>query len=455
MYRQFLLMLLAARIMAPPTPAHAQTSAKAQIVLPPLSTVQPLEVGPPLGSKDEIELSPTPAPVDYEVEHPLLVRITIFKEEPLPSDQIHGTDLSSQRYYNWMIYVSTDGTTGSTAWWGYADRTSNGGPLYSATRIPRDSFTRIKALIASLPEDDGRIPPRNHKVQVEVATPNGIRTRTYDAANLPEDLLEIFRLTDTVFTPLVPEFTPDSNAPVAEPTAARVETIMAVSHDRGLSVVFPGRLDPIYDIDVQKAREVAAGAQHPKPVTNYPPPSPQVISSDGHVLCGIPPPPMFVGHDTRYTEFRAAWFTSDDRYVVFSTSIPAPLILDARNCQRVEQIPAIPAEAIDFEPSPDWKSAVVVFPSGEMDLWDIEARERVSRIDFGDRVLRSATWVLPIEKLPSSRLAEIHKQVTSAFGRRRPGGFSMSYFLSSRGVIGWRHRCGGRTESISWRVRRP
>lgn len=187
-------------IVALPALTQAQASAKPQVVPPPLSTVQPLEVGPSPGPKDVIELSPMPA--DYEVEHPLLVCITVFKEEPLPADQSHGNDPSSRRYYKWIIYVSSDGTTGSTAWWGYADQDSNGGPLSDAIRIPQDSFTKIKTLVATLPGDDGRIPPRNHKIEVEIATPHGPIRRMYDASSPPDGLLEIFRLTDSSFTPL-------------------------------------------------------------------------------------------------------------------------------------------------------------------------------------------------------------------------------------------------------------
>ncbi len=195
---QFLIALLAASILAFPMHAPAQASSKPRIVPPPVS-VRPLEVGPAVDPRDQIELSPMP--VDYEVEHPLLVGITVFKEEPLPSDQIHGSDPSSRRYYNWIIYVSTDGTLGSTAWWGDKN-TSNGGPLSSATRIPEDSFKRIKALVATLPPDDGRIPPRNHKIEVEIATPHGTVKRMYDASSPPDGLLEVFRLTDSNFTPL-------------------------------------------------------------------------------------------------------------------------------------------------------------------------------------------------------------------------------------------------------------
>jgi hypothetical protein len=101
-----------------------------------------------------------------------------------------------------LTYVSTDGTTGSTAWWGYADETSNGGPLSGANRIPQDSFSKIKALVATLPSDDGRIPRRNHKIEVEIATPHGTIKRMYDASSPPDGLLEIFKLTDSHFTPL-------------------------------------------------------------------------------------------------------------------------------------------------------------------------------------------------------------------------------------------------------------
>ncbi|MGA7522075.1 MAG: hypothetical protein WBW84_06310 [Acidobacteriaceae bacterium] len=194
---RFLLILLAVSVTAPPAPAHAQASATPQIVLPPLHTIQPLEVGPPRGPQDEIELSPTP--VDQEVEHPLLVEITIFEREPAPEGEGHSTNPADGRIYTRSVRIATDGTlTGG----GYSGDVFAGEfQGWSGGRLSVDSLAKVKFLIAALPPDHGRMPPRNHKVQVAIAAPHGTETRMYDADNLPEAVLEIFHLTDMHFTP--------------------------------------------------------------------------------------------------------------------------------------------------------------------------------------------------------------------------------------------------------------
>jgi hypothetical protein len=396
MFRQFLLILLAASIIAPPVSAHAQASARPQIVPPALSTIQPLEVGPPPGAKDEIELSPTP--VDYAVEHPLLMEITVFQQEPLPASERHSNDSSSARIYTWSVRLATDGTPSGSGYSGYVSvgEFQGWGP---GTPLSADSLAKVKSLIATLPEDHGRIQPRNHKVQVEIATHHGTEKRMYDAANLPEALLEIFRLTDTNFTPLVPEFAPDSGlaAPPAAPGLPDTN-VLAVSHNGDLMVTLHGSIPEWAQlIDTREAQAIASGRQQPGPGDNWAP-WPQVLGSSGQTIFRIPPLPDF---SQRSTRFRAAWFTRNDRYLVLSTDVPSILIYDTKNWQPIRHIPEVPSEALDFEPSPDWKSAVAVFPSGEIDIWDVSARQRVSRIDC-EGELRSVAWA------PNNRLVAVH-----------------------------------------------
>ena len=199
--RQFLLIPLAVSTIsvAAQTPTPAPT--KPKVVSPHVSTVEPLEIGPAVDPRDHIELFPLP--LDYGVEHPLLVSVTVFKVEPLPKDQVRGDDPSSLRYYTAITRVSTDGTVGTGAWWGYSGIDGNGSGPIDATPIPADSFARIRVLVATLPDGHGCVPPRNHKVQVEIATSDGTQERIYDAANLPEALLEILRLTHSHFTPIL------------------------------------------------------------------------------------------------------------------------------------------------------------------------------------------------------------------------------------------------------------
>lgn len=416
---QILLILLAACTLATPPQVPAQAPAKPDIVPPPLSTIMPLKIGPARDPRDQIELSPL-SPMLDDVEHPLLFEIAIFKIEPLPQSQTRGHDPLSSSYYTSYTGVSTDGTVG------YGDVSGDRwfrrgmGPT-GATPIPPDLFAKIKSLLSSLPDDRGRVPPRNHKVQIEIATPTGTRKRMYDEANLPEAMLEILWLTGSNFTPTVPKFAPSTQSkqvPWRPSTAPTPDTILAVSHDRQFTVAIQGGVSRIREIDTQLAREIAAGREHAEVDSpGWPPPSPEVKDSNGRSVCKIPPLPMFVGRISRYIDLLAVWFTPDDKYVVLSTSIPAIRIYEKKNCQQVENIPAIPAGALDFEPAPDWKHAIVVFLSGEIDLWDVESQHSVSRIDLGG-FLNGVSWapdnqrvaVSTVENRPQ-RVPEDHLRV--------------------------------------------
>jgi WD40 repeat protein len=328
------------------------------------------------------------------VERPLLVEITVPRVGSLAEGQ--SRQIASFYLNVWSIRVSTDGTETYATWSagpGFGRKTG-GFP----SPMGRDSYSKIESLVAALPEDHGPIPPRNRDVQVEITTSNGSEKRTYDAANLPEALLEIVALTCAPpLSPVVPEFAPEKLTS-DQPQQVRVandsrftDRVVAVSHNGYLKLTQrsgPGRMSPI---DILDASEIASGHEH----TEVDPgsfPSPKVTNLGGQVVCEIPSLPMFVGpHRERGTGFRAAWFTPDDRHLVFSTNIPAIRIYDTRSWQPVENIAAIPHEAIDFEPSPDWKHAVVVFPSGEIDLWDVDGGRRVSRIDLGE-MLRTVAW---------------------------------------------------------------
>ncbi|HEX4037961.1 MAG TPA: hypothetical protein VHX37_07880 [Acidobacteriaceae bacterium] len=405
---QFLLILLAATTIPAAAQTPAQTAAVPRVVPPPFSTVQPLPLGPALDPAGPTQISPLP--VDYGVEHPLLLQITVFREEPAPEKERRSYDPSTSRFFEWSTRVSTDGTRSGSASWGYLSGGAEFAGPGGATPVPKDVFAKIKSLLAALPDVHGRLPPRNHKVQVEIATPAGTETRMYDAANLPEPLLEIFRLTESNFTPLVPEFAPEAGASAPAPQAAVSRTILAVSHDRRFTVVLHGNIDNwVGQIHPQDAQEIASGRQHAEPGADWAP-RPQVLDQSGQLLYTLPPLPHFTGSSTRYTDFRAAWFTPNNRSLVLSTDVPDIRIYNTRSWQPIESLRAIPAGALDFEPSPDWKRAIVVLPSGEIDLWDVHRRRSVARIDRGGE-LSSAVWA------PDSRQVAV-----STVGEHAPGG---------------------------------
>lgn len=138
---------------------------------------------------------------DPETDHPPLLEISVFEEEPQPPAKPDG--MPTGQFHTWGIYIAKDGTISGSDWWGWGGAGS-GSPISIFTPIAPGIFQQIQVLVAQLPDDHGIVPPRNHKVKVTVATPAGPVERMYDVNSLPPPLLEILRLTKVTVKTAVP-----------------------------------------------------------------------------------------------------------------------------------------------------------------------------------------------------------------------------------------------------------
>lgn len=331
--------------------------------------------GPPVDWNARLELSPLGGRAS---DGPVKLQVCYVKQESVPDSASFG----DRKFMDLGFSVDGAGTVSSSASWGIFDDSVEFGGGGDYALLP-EVYDRIRTLAGQLPDDKGIVPPRNHKISVQVFTAAKSFQATYDASGVPGPLLEIFRLAKFDFKPLVPTIAPDSQAPTTDNLPD--PHTLAVSRDGKLRVFHAQPASPYsWIIDVSRAAENAASTAKVDAGWD----DAEVVDADGKPVARIPSSPQI---DNRYNVYRAAWFTPNHQYLVLSTSVPDLRIWNTSTWKQVEQVPDIPQSALDFEPSPDWTHAIVVFPSGEVDLWDVAQRRRISRVDFGAS-LHSVAW---------------------------------------------------------------
>jgi hypothetical protein len=70
-----------------------------------------------------------------------------------------------------------------------ADRDGGGGKLAS------EDFVRLQSLMDNLPDDHHRVPPATRRIVVEAGRDGVATVRLYDSGNLPDEIIEMIRLT--------------------------------------------------------------------------------------------------------------------------------------------------------------------------------------------------------------------------------------------------------------------
>jgi hypothetical protein len=267
-----------------------------------------------------------------------------------------------------------------------------GGP----SQLSPGDFSRLHSLAGMLPGDGGRLPPRGRRLMVESQEPSGSIVRVYDRSNLPDGVLEMLRLVGADAWAIFdfPQIQSDERwkkghppTTVSEPESfalAEFDTrLLAVSNDRSLLVVEhnpSGWWEPAAQINPEgQKREPPFVQGEWSTLSIHQRQSGAALYEAQEPLDG-----------RRWVYAYSARFTPDDHYLLVLTNLPAVQIYDTRSWRLLKQLAGLPAGAIAYYPSSDWKWGVAVFPSGEVSLWDKERERSLARIDLGGELQRVA-----------------------------------------------------------------
>lgn len=133
----------------------------------------------------------------------LTISTTELSDMPVDAKTASSPDFCSW-HTGWAgVNVSTDGEVSSFMNGGGSFRSGGGGKL-----APED-FARLQSLIDNLPDDHRRVPPAKRRITVEVFRNGGATVLLYDSADLPDEIVEMIRITGARIEIVTPVFKPD------------------------------------------------------------------------------------------------------------------------------------------------------------------------------------------------------------------------------------------------------
>ena len=267
-----------------------------------------------------------------------------------------------------------------------------GGPI----QLSSEDFSRLQKLAEMLPQDGSRLPPSGRRLLVEATGSAGSVARAYDKANLPDCVLEMLRLVGADAWAIFdfPQIQPDERWKRGDPPSAvsEPESIAHAEYDRReLAVSTDGKLQVIeHNPSGWWESEVRIKSEEQKR-------APPFVAEDYTTLSIRDKQSEAVVYEThepadgrRFVYAYSAQFTPDDQYLLVLTNLPAVHVYDTRSWRLVKQMAGLPADAIAYYPSSNWKWGVAVFRSGEISLWDKERERSLARIDLGGELERVA-----------------------------------------------------------------
>lgn len=249
-------------------------------------------------------------------------------------------------------------------------------------RLPPDIFAEIEQLLGKLPDDGHRLPPAGHSwVTVDVLR-DGVRiARVYDQSDLPDEVIEMIRLTGAripVFTPVfqhtmrwpsLEQFIADG-APAQHPE---------VPHPGGHELAFSPGGNLIARWETSDYVDCC-----PRSLTSRFSITPAAGGDPVFVITDVshPQPPSGGTLDIQATR---ALFSPDGRTFLLVTNRPEVRLYDTAHWQLIGDL--LPPDAIDYIPSPDWKTGVAFSGAGGTVLWDVANRTVLKKLDLAGKLL--------------------------------------------------------------------
>lgn len=260
--------------------------------------------------------------------------------------------------------------------------------LQGSRPIAQEDLVNLDKLLTDLPDDHSLLPPPGHRLLVQLVTKGRFIARVYDLANLPEQIVDMvhgLRLVgNEQIRLIVPKIKPDRKwegawkadiqrdagvVPDELPFSMLRNSTLAVSPDRKIAVKSS---EALWTMDPAVHFRDSKNECHSIPGTDLAGNTRIEIrnSNDGSLLRDWDEPAT--GRCALL--FYRGWFTPDGNYLLLQSNIPSIRIYDTKAWKPVEQLPDMPADAVSYRPSSDWKHAIFVSRTGEIDLWDTVSR---------------------------------------------------------------------------------
>jgi hypothetical protein len=291
----------------------------------------------------------------------LTITSTEVDERPVNSKQASTPDFCFWHVLWFGVNVSTVGEVSSFADGEGASRGGGGG------KLDPEAFARLEELMVHLPDDGHRLPEFGNRIMVRVERGENVTVRVYDRAHLPDEILEMIRLTGARVKVVTPVFKPDDvwTGDEAESLGLGIERTRgrnanAFSPDKSIGVVhdFVTKTLTVYKVT-------------PSSANGWPQDKNDIL----RVIDEFWQPPVYGGYWVN-TEF-----SPDGRWllVTWGNRIGA-LLYDTSTWEPVNDLHLFPQSLKEYLPSPDWDLGVAVTDAGEALIWDQQSHRILSKL---------------------------------------------------------------------------
>ncbi len=295
-----------------------------------------------------------------------LVELTIASTEIINDRPVDAKQAADPNLCLWhTLRVGTNvSTTGEVA--GFADdaTASRGG---GGGKLDPEAFARLEKLMDNLPDDGHRLPGYGNRIMVRVERGENVTARFYDRAHLPDEILEMIRLTGARVKVITPLFQPDKIWTGHDPQALGLP-VQKTGHFDSSSLSPDGSIGVAHDF-VTKTLTVFKMA--PGSANRWPANPADII----RVIDEFWQPPVYGGYGV------SSAFSPDGRWllVTWGKRIGA-LLYDTSTWQPVTDPRLFPQDLKEYIPSSDWNLGVVVNDAGEAFVWDEQAHRVASKL---------------------------------------------------------------------------
>ena len=246
-----------------------------------------------------------------------------------------------------------------------------GGPT---VKLPEDYFARLQQFLAKLPDDGKRLPPPGHRVIVRAALGGAISVRVIDRAYLPDEVIELIRLSDSQIVVAPTVFQPSRRwkadqlqqgaSSSAVLNASDIDFDSMFAPGRSVAESSDGSLLAVSSFFYRGSvlRVYNAAADQPVFELVFPP--------DGRRGIG----PTYIGFNPAKSRF------------LLETNLPDIQILDTKTWKKISDSSPMPPATIRYVPSPDWTRGIAMSSNGESTLWDASSQRVIAPLNIDDRV---------------------------------------------------------------------
>jgi hypothetical protein len=236
-------------------------------------------------------------------------------------------------------------------------------------KLPAEAFARLESLMDNLPDDGHRVPTANHRIVVRVQRNGGETVRLYDNAQLPDEIIEMIRLTAARIKIQPPNFQPDK---VWRPEEVKSLDLPETVKSWGIRNPFiaspDGSVGVLHDF-ATKTLTVYRGSDWPE---HGMPDQSRII----RVLQEFWQPTNVYGGYAVGGEF-----SPDGRYLLvrWGARIGA-MLYDTATWEPVTDPRLFPQNLKEYLPSSDWDLGVAVTDEGETLIWDQQSHRILSKL---------------------------------------------------------------------------